>query len=103
MGAVASRVMDALAGVALTAPAAFFHQARTVLAPSPADSTMLIDAVAGTQFVHEVASLRQTCVATPEVVARAALTVVDFVNFAPAASTIVPVGPGAAGTGSGAG
>src|SRR3954463_1980073 len=97
MGAVLSRRIDAVAGAALTAPAAFFHQARTVLVPSHDERTKFIVAAADTQFVHEVASLRQTCVATPEVTARAALTVVDLVNFAPAASTTVPVGPGPAG------
>src|SRR6185436_5618804 len=95
-GALVSRVIEAEAA-ALTVPAAFFHQARTVLAPSPAARVTVAEPAAATQLVQVVLWLRHIWVAVPVVTARVAVTAAVLVYLAPPARVMVPAGAGSTG------
>src|SRR5687767_14159583 len=73
-GAVVSRMMAAVAATALTLPLASFHQALTILVPSPAGSVQLTVGAQVIQPAQVLVVLRQTWVAVPALVATEALT-----------------------------
>src|SRR5690242_1357777 len=95
VGAVVSRMMVAVAGTVLTLPRASFHQALTILLPSPDGSVKLTLGAQGVQAEQAPEVLRQTWVAVPAVVPTEALILVVRVKRVPPLSTSFPVGPGA--------